>query len=714
MSQKTKSAKPAYLNPSLPVAKRVNDLISRMTVPEKVSQTLNASPGIKRLGIPRYEWWNECLHGVGRAGLATVFPQAIGLAATWNTDLMHRVASVISDEARAKHHEALRREQRERYQGLTYWSPNINIFRDPRWGRGQETYGEDPYLTTRLGVAFVKGLQGDDPRYHKLVATPKHYAAHSGPEKLRHGFDARVSERDLRMTYLPAFEACVKEAKAVSIMGAYNRTNGEACCASKTLLIDILRKEWGFDGYVVSDCGAIDDIFRHHKLVKNAKEAAALAVNNGCDLNCGRTFSRLVSSVKEGLISEKKLTRALTRLFTARFRLGMFDPPELVPYAKISIKVNDCPKHRKLALESARQSIVLLKNDGLLPLKKTAKSIAVIGPNANDLEVLLGNYNGIPSKYTTVLEGIKGKVGQKAQVLYAKGCKLRGDSREGFAEAVEIAKKADIAILVLGLHPRLEGEEGDAQDSDASGDRLHIDLPGVQEELLKAVHATGTPVVLVLMGGSAIAINWADAHLPAIIASWYPGEEGGVAVADVLFGDYNPAGRLPVTFYKSLEQLPPFEDYNMAGRTYRYFDGAPLYSFGYGLSYTQFKYGKLRLSSRALLPTESLKISAEVENVGKRAGDEVVQLYVSDIEASVPVPLRQLQGFQRIHLKPGEKKRVEFTLSPQQLALIDDRGRRALEAGLFRITLGGGQPGARGVSSLLTADFKVLKKRLLR
>ncbi len=704
--------KPAYKDPTLPVEKRVDDLISRMTLEEKISQMLNDAPAIERLDVPKYEWWNECLHGVGRAGIATVFPQAIGLASTWNPELIHRMATATSDEARAKHHEALRNGIRDRYTGLTFWSPNINIFRDPRWGRGQETYGEDPYLTAKIGVAFVKGLQGDDPKYLKLVATPKHFAVHSGPESKRHGFDARVDERNLRGTYLPAFKACVQEGKAVSVMGAYNRTNGEPCCASETLLEDILRKEWGFDGYVVSDCGAILDIYKHHRVVKTAEEASAMAVKAGCDLNCGMAYGALLKAVKKGLISEEVIDKSVRRLFTARFRLGMFDPPEMVPYAGIPYEMNDCQAHRELALETARQSIVLLKNENdFLPLRKNLKSIAVIGPNADDIEVLLGNYNGTPSKAVTPLEGIRNKVSQKAEILCSIGCSMSGRSTECFAEAVEIARKSDVVIMVLGLSNKLEGEEGAAEDSEGGGDRIHLDLPGVQEDLLKAVHETGKPIVVVLLNGSALSVNWANEHAAAIVEAWYPGEEGGTAIADVLFGDYNPGGRLPVTFYKSVDQLPPFTDYRMEeGSTYRYFKGEPLYPFGYGLSYTKFRYSGLRIVPGMARPPENIRISVKVKNVGSRSGDEVVQLYVSDIAASVPVPIRQLLGFERISLKPGETRTVKFTLVPGQLSIVAASGRRVVELGKFDVSVGGGQPDSTGIAEgrVLTGSFELV------
>lgn len=683
---------------------RAADLVSRMTLEEKVSQTLHDAPAVERLGIPAYNWWNECLHGVGRAGIATVFPQAIGMAAMWNADLLAEIAAAISDEARAKHHDALRRGIHDIYYGLTFWTPNINIFRDPRWGRGQETYGEDPYLTARLGVTFVKGLQGDDPHYLKLVATPKHYAVHSGPEADRHRFNAVVNQRDLWDTYLPAFEACIREGQAASIMGAYNRTNGEPCCASPTLLQTILRERWGFDGFVVSDCGAIDDIYRDHKVVDTPEAAAALAVENGCELNCGCTYEALVEAVKQGLLDETVLDRAVIRLFTARFRLGMFDPPEQVAYAQLPISVNDCDAHRTLALRAARESIVLLKNaDNTLPLPKTLKTIAVIGPNADDEKVLWGNYNGVPSFTVTPLAGIRAALGAPAEILYARGCSVLRSDTSGYAEALAAAARADVIVFVGGLSQAIEGEEGQEEgvtDGKSQGDRTDIALPAVQENLLKELYALGKPIVLVLVGGSAIAAPWADAHLPAIIETWYGGQAAGTALADILFGDYNPGGRLPVTFYKSVNDLPPFEDYTMAGRTYRYFQGEPLYPFGYGLSYTSFAYDSLRFEGETFTTSDTITLHAEVRNTGSRAGDEVVQLYISDLEASAPVPVHRLQGFRRLHLKPGETAAVRFTLTPEALSFVDEAGRRVLEPGTFRVTIGGGQPGARGSSGI--------------
>jgi beta-glucosidase len=695
---------PLYLDPSRSFEERVNDLVSRMTVEGKISQMGSVAPAIERLGIPPYNWWNEGLHGVARAGLATVFPQAIGLASTWNTDLIYRMAQVISDEARAKHHEAIRQGVRDLYTGLTLWCPNVNIFRDPRWGRGQETYGEDPYLTARLAVQYIKGLQGDDPRYFKTIATPKHYAVHSGPEDKRHYFNAEVSQRDLEMTYLPAFKASIVEAKAYSIMSAYNRVNGEACSASPTLLQKILRDEWGFDGFVVSDCGAVDDIYSGHMLVKTPAEAAALAVKNGCDLECGCTYNipcdygYLNDAVELGLLTEADLDRSVKRLLMARFRLGMFDPDEQVPYAQIPFSAVDSPAHRELALEVARQSLVLLKNqDHRLPLDRAKlRSIAVIGPNAAETLVLAGNYMGTAAEPVSVLDGIRALAAPETQVNYARGCELVGCEQYGFAEAIQVAQQSEIAVVVLGLSQLLEGEqdaeEGLAPGVHSQGDRTSIDLPSIQEQLLEAIQATGTPVILVLINGSALAVNWADEHVPVILEVWYPGQAGGTAIAEAIFGLTNPGGRLPVTFYRSNSDLPPIDDYNMTNRTYRYFTGRPLYPFGFGLSYTTFAYRDLQITPTEVKPGNSVAVQVEIENTGKRSGDEVVQLYVQDVEASLPVPQLQLQGFTRLRLAPGEKQTVCFALTAEQLSFADESGAWIQEPGEFKVWVGGQQP----------------------
>ncbi|MBD3421740.1 MAG: glycoside hydrolase family 3 protein [Chitinivibrionales bacterium] len=687
------SDKPQYLDHTQPVDARVKDLIGRMTLAEKASQMANTSPAIARLGIPGYDWWSECLHGVARAGRATVFPQAIGLATTWNTDLMLDIATAISDEARAKYHEFVKHEDRGCCKGLTFWSPNINILRDPRWGRGQETYGEDPFLTARMGVAFVKGLQGDHPHYLKLVATPKHYAVHSGPEGERHTMNAESTEQDLRETYLPAFEACVREADAKSIMGAYNRTNGEACCASKRLLVDILRTEWGFDGYVVSDCGAIFDIYRRHRIVDTPEEAAALAVNNGCELNCGIVYPALVTAVKQGLIAEEKVDEAVGKLFEMRFKLGMFDADEHVPYASIPYSVVNCEKHRKLALEAAHQSIVVLKNENnLLPLDKSQiQSLAVIGPNAESYDALVGNYNGRPSNCWTALRGIYDHVSPEIDVHYALGAELKKESEEHIADAVSLAEHTDVAIVILGITAKLEGEEG-CVNADCKGDRFTLDLPGKQQILLKAIHATGTPTILVTMSGSALAINWADKNIPAILHAWYPGEAGGKALADVLFGDYAPSGRLPVTFYKSHDDLPPFTDYRMDNRTYKFFDGDVLYPFGYGLTYSTFEYSGVAADKHEFAAHEPISVSCKVKNTGTIDSGEVVQCYIRDLQASTRVPKCKLVGFKRLQLAAGEEQEVRFAIGVKELALIDERGRAVVEPGEFEISIGGGQP----------------------
>ncbi|WP_461367472.1 glycoside hydrolase family 3 C-terminal domain-containing protein [Candidatus Darwinibacter acetoxidans] len=687
----------------LPLEERIADLISRMTLEEKVSQMIYDSAAIPHLGIEEYNWWNECLHGVARAGVATVFPQAIGMAASFNAPLLQKVAEVTATEARAKHHEAARRGDRGIYKGLTFWTPNVNIFRDPRWGRGQETYGEDPHLTAELGIAFVRGLQGDDPKYLKTAACAKHYAVHSGPESLRHSFDARCSQKDLYETYLPAFRALVVDADVESVMGAYNRTNGEPCCASPTLLQKILREDWGFEGHVVSDCGAIYDIHAHHKVTNSPEESAALAVKNGCDLNCGRVYPALREAVAQGLISEEEIDQALARLLRTKFKLGLFDPEEEVPFANVPYEVVACPEHRSLAREMARQSMVLLKNENnLLPLGTDLKTVAVIGPNADARKVLLGNYFGTSTQLATALDGIRRKLEPDCKVLFAEGCDLTttkpgywGDSpKSGFAEALAVAERADAVIMCMGISPDLEGEEGAAANSDGGGDRIGLDLPGMQEELIKEVAALGKPLVLVLFSGSPLTVNWAHEHVPAIIQAWYPGEEGGNALADIIFGDYNPAGRLPITFVKSVDQLPPFTDYAMAGRTYRFSEEKPLYPFGYGLSYTTFAYSNLQAPPELAIG-QDLVVQVDVENTGQRTGDEVVQLYIKHLSASVPTPRHSLQGFARIPLEPGEKRTVTFRLSPRQLAVFDEDGRCLVEPGVVEIFVGGSQPDPR-------------------
>jgi beta-glucosidase len=702
-----------YKDYRLPTAKRIRDLISLMSVEEKLSQLMNESPAIPGLGIPEYNWWSEGLHGVARAGFATVFPQAIGLAATFDKNLMLRVATAISDEARAKHHQALKENNRKMYFGLTFWSPNINIFRDPRWGRGQETYGEDPFLTSRMAVEFIKGMQGNDKKYLKTAACAKHFAVHSGPEADRHSFNAVVSEKDLRETYLPAFKASVQEANVEAVMGAYNRTNNEPCCASKKLMVDILRGEWKFKGHYVSDCGAIRDIYEGHKYSKTAAEAAALSTKMGCDLNCclwSKYCSEAGTSVqkayKYGLIDERTIDISLSRLLATRFKLGMFDPPEQVKYSKIPYSVNDCKEHRDLSLLAAQESIVLLKNQGnFLPLdRKKTRSIAVIGPNADSMEALLGNYNGFPSKATTVLDGIRNIAGKNTRVDYIKGCNISDRNYDNFESVVDIVKRCDAVIAVMGLSAEFEGEEG------CGGDKKDLLLPGIQNEVIERISSLGKPIILVILSGSSVVFNDKDKNIKAVLEAWYPGEEGGQAVADVILGKYNPGARLPVTFYKSTDDLPDFKDYKMKGRTYRYFKGEPFYAFGFGLSYTVFKYANLKLNAKEVKKGRSLSLSVEVRNAGKIAGDEVVQVYLKRTAAPVDLPLKQLVGFERIHLKPGMKKKVNFTITPEQMSYYNNDGRLMLEPGGFVLYAGGVQPGyedAAKNTEVLKAQFKL-------
>lgn len=836
-----------FLDTTLTIEQRVDDLVSRMTLEEKISQMVNDAPAIERLQVPRYNWWSEGLHGVARAGLATVFPQAISLGATWDEQLLFEVSTAVADEARAKHHNFTSKDKRFIYQGLTLWSPNINLFRDPRWGRGQETYGEDPFLTGSLGVQFVRGLQGDDSVYIKTIATVKHFAVHSGPEPERHSFNATTSEEDLRNTYLPHFEKVVREAHPYSVMCAYNRYNGEACCGSPGLLGDVLRNEWGFDGYIVSDCEAITDIYKFHKIVPTPEEAATLAVKSGTDLECGKVYLSLKDAVAKKLITEKEIDIAVKRLFMARFRLGMFDPPEKVKYAQIPYQVVDSKEHRALALEAARKSMVLLKNEkNILPLKKDLGTVAVIGPNADQWLMLLGNYNGVPSEAITPLRGIREKVSSSTKVLFAQGSELAegmpmfytvpaealatangesglqvdyfsnadlsgtplfsstvetldanwydkaprsdmdddnfsvrwsgeltpgmsgsyqlgvistcntklylndslvaktvyhfrdeyGDPRlrksvpiqldagkkyrirveaiETFADAqvqlvwaapkpdlkknaLAVARQADVVIMCMGITPRMEGEEMDVQiDGFRGGDRTRIDLPDVQQQLIKEIQALSKPVVLVLLNGSALAINWEDKNIPAILEAWYPGQAAGQAIADVLFGDYNPAGRLPVTFYKSLTDLPAFDDYNVSNQTYRYYKGEPLYPFGYGLSYTNFQYSDLM--TERIANTDSVRVSATVNNTGKLEGEEVVQVYASaQAKQGARLPLRWLVGFQRINLRAGESTQIKMTVHVKDLAILQNA----------EISIGGGQP---DVSTRATSN--VIKSKL--
>ncbi|QEH38471.1 Xylan 1,4-beta-xylosidase precursor [Aquisphaera giovannonii] len=842
-----------WRNPDLPLEKRVDDLVARLTVEEKVAQMMMATPAIPRLGIPAYHWWNEALHGVARAGRATVFPQAIALAATWNPELHRKIADVISTETRAKHHEAARQGKFDIYQGLTLWSPNINIFRDPRWGRGQETYGEDPYLTGRFGVAFVRGIQGDDPTYLKAVATPKHFAVHSGPEPARHGFNAIASPRDLWETYLVAFEASIREGKAASLMSAYNAVNGESATGSRKLLTDILRGKWGFDGAVVSDVDSVGDIFQGHHFATDLAQASAIAVRAGDDECSGTSFRAIPEALKRGLLTEADLDQAVKRLFRVRFRLGLFDPPDRVAYARIPYSENDTPEHDRMALEAARQSLVLLKNDGTLPLKKDLKTVAVIGPVAKSMPVLLGNYHGIPSKPVTLFEGIRRKleprgvkvlsgppiplvdgfrdnreiIGEDSLVAeYGKGPGLlrevfhnrdlvgtpasaradravdivwnkynplpdvpledsslrwsgslvppeagryeigaSGEGRfrvwldgkplldrwtgQGFrsaAEAVDLeagkaypirvelthqgdsaslhlswktpavdraversvalAREADAVILTLGITPELEGEE---MRVDAvgfkGGDRTTLALPASQERILKAVAAVGKPTVVVLTGGSALAFDQQPAG--AVLLAWYSGQRGGDAVADALVGDYNPGGRLPVTFYRGEKDLPAFEDYSMNGRTYRYYAGPVLYPFGHGLSYTTFAYANLKVEPARLTSAAPVRVTVDVTNTGRVEGDEIAELYLAPPKGAGTNLIRQLRGLKREHLQPGETRTLTFDLPPLALTHVNEAGERVLKPGEIAVSVGGGQPGfaANAVGATLPCDL---------
>ena len=864
------AADPVYKDLNRTFEERAADLVSRMTLEEKVSQLQNDAAAIPRLDVPAYEWWNEALHGVARAGAATVFPQAIGLSATFDVPLMTQVATAISDEARAKYQESSSHGQRQRYKGLTFWSPNINIFRDPRWGRGQETYGEDPFLTSRMGVAFVKAMQGDDPKYRKVDTTAKHFAVHSGPEHNRHVFDVHPSERDLWETYLPAFRALVQEGGVASVMGAYNRLNGESASGSHWLLTDVLRNQWGFKGYVVSDCDSVEDIWKYHKIVATPEEAAALGIKSGDDVNCGRTYAALFNAVHLGLITEAQIDESLHRAFLTRFKLGMFDPPEKVRWAQIPFQVNQSPEHDALARKAAQESIVLLKNTGILPLDpKKLKTIAVIGPTSDEIMSLLGNYYGTPAAPVTILQGIRAAVGPNTRVLHARGADLvegraepraapliepeflrpeagstqlglkgeyfrgkefagkpvltRIDPRVGFRwdrgaptdtlvaqgeltqatalgvddysirwtgkllpptsgkyelvvgandgfrlyldgkvvsdgwepnpratsksafvdleggktydlkleyfeadrdaevrlawrlpgakppleEALDAARAADVVIFVGGLTGDVEGEEMRVSyPGFAGGDRTDLLLPQSQQKLLDALQATGKPVILVLTAGSAIAVDSEQAKLPAILMAWYPGQRGGSAVADVLFGAVNPGGRLPVTFYKATEKIPDFEDYSMKNRTYRYFTGQPLYPFGHGLSYTKFAYTGLKLDRSSIAPNGSVQATVTIKNVGKRAGDEVVQLYLKPLDPKRARAIKELRGIERVTLEPGQSRQVSFTVKPDRdLTIYDDTKKAyAVDPGRFEVQIGASSADIRAKTVMAVAN----------
>ena len=715
--------KPEYPfnDPSLSKEERVNDLLSRLTTEEKVGMMMNSSIAVERLGIPAYNWWNEALHGVARAGYATVFPQVIGIAATFDEELNLETYTIASDEARAKYNDAMANGTYKQYLGLTFWTPNINIFRDPRWGRGMETYGEDPYLTSRMGLAAVRGLQGNDKKFFKSHACAKHYAVHSGPESSRHSFDVSVSPTNLWETYLPAFKALVTEGNVQEVMCAYNRYEGNPCCGSTKLLIDILRNRWKYEGVVVSDCGAIDDFYvtGRHETHPDALTASKDAILNGTDLECGSSFRSMVEGVEKGIITDADLDPHVSRLIADRIELGMLDPVDRTPWRNYNLDQVCTPEHIAHSLKVARKSMVLLKNENeVLPLSKDLRKIAVVGVNAADSAMLLGNYNGTPKSVVTILDGIKAKFDQ-ADVTYVEGCKLvngfvfrqrnSADIREGISgrrdpvstepwiapenydDVVDQVKDSEVIIYVGGLNPNLEGEEmrGVRYDGFSGGDRTTIELPDVQSRMLAALRSTGKPVVFVLTAGSTIGLEKDEPNYDALLVAWYPGEQGGNAVADVLAGDYNPAGRLPLTFYKSTEQLPDFEDYDMAGRTYRYFNGEPLYPFGYGISYTSFEYGPGKLSKSSIKKGSSVKIAFLVTNTGKKYGEEVAQIYVRRLNDPA-APLKSLRGFKRTAIKPGESQRFEFTLGPDAFSFYDPAlDDLTMKAGEYEVLFGG-------------------------
>ena len=682
---------------------RAKELVAKMTVEEKASQLRYDSPAIDRLGVPAYNWWNEALHGVARAGTATMFPQAIALAAAFDEDLMKQVGEVIAEEGRAKYNEQAKRGDRDIYKGLTFWSPNVNIFRDPRWGRGHETYGEDPFLTGTLAVPFIKGIQGDG-EYMKAAACAKHFAVHSGPEGERHFFDAKASKKDLEETYLPAFEACVKEGNVEAVMGAYNRTNGEPCCANKPLMVDLLRGKWGFKGHFVSDCWAIRDFHENHKVTATAEESVKLALEMGCDVNCGCTYQKMMNAYRAGLITEEQITESAVRLFTTRFLLGMFDKTE---YDNIPFTVVECDEHQKVASRAAAESIVLLKNDGLLPLDKTKlKTIGVVGPNADSRIALQGNYHGTSSRFVTVLEGIEDKVEGSARVLYSEGCDLwkpnisnlsDQDYPDRLSEVQTIADYSDVMVVVVGLDENLEGEEGDAGNQFASGDKVNLELPIPQIQLLNSALACGKPTIVINMSGSSINLGVAQDKAAAVIQAWYPGAKGGRDVADILFGDVSPSGKLPVTFYKSADDLPDFKDYSMKNRTYRYFEGTPLYPFGYGLTYGKCsaKDVDVELVKDDKGEFAGAKVTATVVNEGQRDTDEVVQVYIKDTGFELAIPNPSLCGFKRVHLAAGEEKKVVVDIDRKAFTSVDEEGVRDLFSKNFTIYAGTSQPDKR-------------------
>jgi Beta-glucosidase-related glycosidases len=689
---------PFWRDPSRPLKERANDLIRRMSLAEKVAQLQNGAPAIPRLGLPAYNYWNEALHGVANNGVATVFPEPVGGAASWNPKLFREQGNIIGIEGRAKHNDYANTNNGDSkwWTGLTFWTPNINIFRDPRWGRGQETYGEDPFLTSEIGIEFVKGIQGDHPDYMLAMACAKHYAVHSGPERDRHRFNAQVSERELYETYLPQFERVVREGKVAGVMSAYNALNGVPCTASSFLLDDLLRRQWGFDGYVVSDCDAVRDIWgqRQHRYVDSPEKAAALAIKAGCNLCCGGDYNALVRAVQQGLVTEQEIDVALYHTLWTRFRLGMFDPPERVPYNRYTIKDNDTPEHGQVALELARQSLVLLKNDGILPLDRSRfKRIAVIGPNGNSKTMLEGNYHGSASRPVTILSGICDLAGPNIEVKFALGSPITTNRAtaawsgqdntttrplaELAAEAIALATNSDLIIYVGGITPAQEGE---------GFDRDSIELPEVQQKLIRSLHATGKPMVMVNCSGSAMALTWESENLRAILQAWYPGQAGGRAVGEVLFGEVNPSGHLPITFYRATSDLPPFTDYSMKNRTYRFFEGKPLYAFGHGLSYTKFDYKGGKLNTKKIAPDGKVWVTFTIKNSGKRDGDDVAQIYYRRVKSNEPEPRLSLCGFSRVSVKRGQSVDVTVEIPAERLRRWDTQTKRyVVEPGDYEI-----------------------------
>jgi beta-glucosidase len=691
----TVATTPLYLDANAALEARVDDLVARLTLPEKINQLGHENNAIERLGLPAYNWWSEACHGVGRNGRATVFPQVIGLAATWNRELVERVATATSDEARAKHHAAARAGfHGQQYQGLTFWTPNINIFRDPRWGRGQETFGEDPYLTGELGLAMVRGLQGNHPRYLKVAACAKHFAVHSGPEDERHSFDARPTPKDLWETYLPAFEKLVRGG-VEAVMGAYNRVLGEPACGSKFLLGDVLRQRWGFKGHVVSDCGAIDDFHRHHQVTRDSAESAALAVKNGCDLNCGCTYNDLILAVRAGQITEAEIDVALRHLLAAKFKLGLFDAPDDNPFTRIPESVIDSPAHRTLARRAAAESFVLLKNaNHLLPLPAVPSSMLVVGPTAANVGAMLGNYYGVSSRIVTFMEGLVARAPEGCRVMYRPGCPLSQEGAPGVNYTFGDAAMAEVVVAVLGLDPTLEGEEGDTVASPLGGDRVRIELPENQRAFLKELRRHSRKLILVLTSGSALAVPEEHELADAVLYAWYPGCEGGAALADVLFGDVAPSGRLPVTVPRRTEDLPAFNDYAMHGRTYRYATVEPLYPFGFGLGYAKISYESLALSQSKLGATDTLELRAVVKNASASAARETVQCYLIP-PAGADAPRATLVEFAKIEVAAKSSAEVVFKLAPELLRQVDARGERIWQPGAYQILVGPASPGPR-------------------